>query len=135
MAKRRKDWDPRIKPVKRQKTYDPGPGYDDRLPSVPPFMWIERTEAIGDLGVLAFGAYNAFGLIGPEKGGVAVVFQHPERTVLATKDIPYSPNARDEALVDLVEYMSSLGPLSPAPREALDKLVAHLETFGYDIRG
>lgn len=85
----------------------PGPGYDDRLKSMPPFMWVEAYERIGDLAILAYGAYNAFGLIGPEKGGVAVVTEAPEKNVIATKDIPYDQAARAREFRQIVKL---LGP-------------------------
>jgi len=97
-------------------------------------MWVERHERIGDLGVLAFGAYNAFGLIGSEKGGVAVVFEHPERAVLATKDIPWDPDARDEEVERLVPFISSMGQLRPATPAQLDQLVENLRNGGYEVR-
>jgi len=86
-----------------------GAGYDDTLPSEKPFMFVERHERRGDLGVIAFGAYNAFGLIGSEKGGVGVVLEKPEKSVLATKSIPWNPAARDvevDRVMDTIEEFS-----------------------------
>ena len=71
-----------------------GAGYDETLPSRAPFMFIERHETRGPVGVIAFGAYNVFGLIGSEKGGVAIVMESPVADVLATKDIPWKPDER-----------------------------------------
>jgi len=75
-----------------------GPGYNQSLPSKLPFMWIEHEQAFefktaGRIRIIAFGAYNALGLIGPEKGGVAVVHEDPN-FVIATKDFPYDPAGR-----------------------------------------
>lgn len=65
-----------------------GYGYDENCPSMHPFEWVERHEVVGNLGILAFGAYNACGLIGTEKGGIALVLEDPPQ-VLATCDIPW----------------------------------------------
>ena len=76
-----------------------GYGYNESLPSQKPFMWVEQetwlddTTATRDVGVLSFGAYNAMGLIGSEKGGVAVVHRDPH-FVIATRDVPHNPVAR-----------------------------------------
>ena len=78
-----------------------GNGYDEKLPSILPFMWVEEKRPIPKGGaVISYGAYNAFGLIGSEKGGVAIVSEDPP-AVLATIDIPWDPPAR-AALVQQV---------------------------------
>ncbi len=133
MPRKRKDWDLRV-PVKTRRMRELVAPYDDRLPSMPPFMWVERHERMGDLGVLAYGAYNAMGLIGPEEGGVAVVFEHPERSVLATKAFAYDPLARDTEADRIIRIMRGLGSLSPVRCEALEELVRELEASGYSVR-
>lgn len=103
-----------------------GHGYNESLVSLPPFQWVERHEHVGDLGVLAFGAYNIFGLIGPEKGGVAVVLEAPGRAVVATKDFPYDAAARAKE----VERLLGSKVLCKKPNE----IVAELRAAGYDVR-
>lgn len=76
-----------------------GAGYNETLPSRKPFMFMERYKTRGPVGVIAFGAYNAMGLIGSEKGGVAIVMEPPMAAVIATKDIPWKPTKR-RALAD-----------------------------------
>lgn len=76
-----------------------GAGYDMTLANMKPFMYVESYETCGDIGVIAFGAYNAMGLIGTEKGGVALVLERPHKGVLATKDVPWNPEER-KALAD-----------------------------------
>ena len=61
--------------------------------NMPPFQYVEEYARQGRLGLIAFGAYNAFGLIGPEQGGVALV-DEKARQVLGTVTIPYSREAR-----------------------------------------
>lgn len=78
-----------------------GYGYDESRPSMPPFMWVERKERVGSLAILAFGAYNAFGLIGTEKGGVAIVDEE-RKLVLATRDIPFNAARRGREVDDLM---------------------------------
>ena len=60
----------------------------------PPFQFVEAYARKGKLGLIAFGAYNAFGLIGPEQGGVAVVQEKPVKRVIGTIVIPYSRKKR-----------------------------------------
>lgn len=114
-------------------------GYDDRLPSKSPFMWVEAYERIGDLAILTYGAYNAFGFIGPEKGGVAVVREAPRKDVIATKDFPYAPPARAK------EFMAMLKLLGPSvldwsprgkhpPRDPFKGLKSILKERHYDVR-
>ncbi|MEN6549932.1 MAG: hypothetical protein ABFE07_28145 [Armatimonadia bacterium] len=113
-----------------------GYGYDESLPSEPPFEWVEGHERIQidkskTLGVLAFGAYNACGLIGSEKGGVAVVVEAPERAVIATKDIPWKPKERAAELKRIAGFIRD-------GRELLKKsgqvLVRELQDTGYAVR-
>jgi hypothetical protein len=54
---------------------------------------VEEYARKGRLGLIAFGAYNAFGLIGPEQGGVALV-DEKLRQVLGTIVVPYSREKR-----------------------------------------
>ncbi len=73
--------------------------YDTTLPSDGQFMYIESKREItfcgdGELRVIAFGAYNAFGLIGPEMGGVAVI-DIRRRSVVARKTVAHSSAKRD----------------------------------------
>lgn len=116
----------------------PGHGYDERLPSRPPFQWVEGYKRVGDLAVVAYGAYNAFGLIGPEKGGVAVVLEEPEKAVVATKDFPYDPKGRAEEFKRIVGLLSSPKDWSPrgagALRHRLPALVSKLRGLGYGVR-
>jgi hypothetical protein len=82
-------------------------------------MWIEAYERIGNLAILTYGAYNAFGLIGPEKGGVAVVREEPGKDVLATKDFPYSPPARAKEFRELFTALTRQTVLDWSPRGKL----------------
>ena len=112
-----------------------GPGYNVSLPSIKPFMWVEghRKVKCGNvtLGVLAFGAYNVFGLIGSEKGGVAVVTEAPSRHVLATKDIPWNPMGRAVALKSMVEFIKKH---RTSLAKSADVLVPEFKRLGYDSR-
>lgn len=103
-----------------------GYGYDESLASMPPFMWVERHERVGDLGVIAFGAYNIFGLIGTEKGGVAIVHED-KKFVIATKDFPHDPAARAE---EVKRLLVSKALKERAPQRIMDALGA----AGYDVR-
>jgi hypothetical protein len=78
---------PRRGPMIASGTYETGVSY-------PPLMYIERVVRKGDFGLIAFGAYSAFGLIGPEQGGVALVSEK-HKSVVGTKTIPYDPRGRD----------------------------------------
>jgi hypothetical protein len=60
----------------------------------PPFQFVEAYARKGKFGLIAFGAYNAFGLIGPEQGGVALVAEKPRKQVIGTLTIPYSRKKR-----------------------------------------
>lgn len=82
------------------------PGYNCGRPSMRPFSFIEARKVFKgrlpsgrkiEVALIAFGAYDAFGLIGPEKGGLAFVAESPERAVLATRDIPYDMARRKSA--------------------------------------
>ncbi len=112
-----------------------GPGYDLDLPSLYPFMYVERHETRGDLGVIAFGAYNAFGLIGPEKGGVAVVLEKPNKAVLATRDIPYNPVGRNIEVMRILkligEFSGGRKSITMSRRSAFMDILAE---SGYDVR-
>lgn len=114
-----------------------GAGYDDRLPSMPPFMFVEKHQVYGDLGVIAFGAYNAFGLIGSEKGGVAVVLEKPSKAVLATKDIPWDPSARSIEFNRIVELIQKYGGTKKKaiPSGRKSAFVDELVSEGYGVRG
>lgn len=63
-----------------------------------PFWYVEEIARKGKFALLAYGAYNAFGLIGPEKGGVALVDEEAYQ-VIGTKDVPYNPRGRHELLL------------------------------------
>lgn len=67
--------------------------YNESLPSYRPFMWVDKEETVGDYKVLSFGAYNAYGLIGPELAGVAIV-NTKKKNIVAVKTIPYNPEKR-----------------------------------------
>lgn len=109
--------------------------YNDTLSSMPPFMWIESHDRVGDLGVLAFGAYNAMGLIGPEGGGVAIVFEVGQRDVIAVKTIPYKPGERNEAARAVIEFIyDNIGDHTPIPRAKLDQLLEVLAESGFGMR-
>jgi hypothetical protein len=112
-----------------------GPGYDMSLPSMKPFMWVEGHSKVKcgnvTLGVLAFGAYNVFGLIGSEKGGVAVVTEAPSKHVLGTLDIPWNPAGRAVALKLMVEFLKKN---RRALAKSADVLVPEFKRLGYDSR-
>lgn len=113
-----------------------GAGYDDTLHSIPPFMWIERHETLGDLGVIAFGAYNAMGLIGSEKGGVAVVQEKPHKSVIATKDIPWNPSKRNEEFNKIIQMMREYGASvkRSIPASQKPEFAEWLASEGYGVR-
>jgi len=114
-----------------------GAGYDDRLRSLPPFMFVERHETFGDLGVIAFGAYNAFGLIGSEKGGVGIVLEKPQKAVLATRNIPWDPQARAIAFDRATELIRKYGGTAKKaiPQSRKNAFVDELASEGYEVRG
>lgn len=113
-----------------------GSGYDSDLPSLPPFMFVENHQTFGDLGVISFGAYNAFGLIGSEKGGVAIVLEKPSKAVLATKDIPWDPPARARELNKIVSLIQRYGGTDKKsiPDAKKPSFVDDLIFDGYDVR-
>jgi hypothetical protein len=114
-----------------------GAGYDDTLPSMIPFMFVENHQTFGDIGVIAFGAYNAYGLIGSEKGGVAVVLEKPTRGVLATKDVPWRPDLRAEEFMKVVELIQKHGGTrkKAIPQNHKSMFVDELISEGYEVRG
>jgi hypothetical protein len=102
-------------------------------------MWVEAYELIGNLAVLAYGAYNAFGLIGPEKGGVAVVIEEPEKAILGTKDFPYAPAARWKEFYKMLKLLEpSVLDWSPGGTDPLRiqfaRLRPLLKSRDYEIR-
>ena len=109
-----------------------GYGYNENLPSQKPFMWIEQetaipdTKACRDIGVLSFGAYNAMGLIGTEKGGVAVVHRGPN-FVIATRDVPHDAVARQKLHAEVVAALRT----AEEPRDCGAKLKS---LGGFDLR-
>lgn len=117
-----------------------GPGYNQNLRSMPPFMWVERYERNGPYAVLAFGAYNVFGLIGPEKGGVALVIEEPNKAVIATTDIPYNPRERAKEFEKVASLLAeSPRAWSPRKRKKRDQDVTNLIRYivnsgKYDVR-
>jgi hypothetical protein len=104
---------------------------------MPPFMFVENHQVFGDLGVIAFGAYNAFGLIGSEKGGVAVVLEKPHKSVLATKDIPWNPPARAQEFNKIVDLIQRYGGTNKKsiPQSKKSSFVDDLIFDGYNVRG
>lgn len=114
-----------------------GSGYDSDLPSLPPFMFVENHQTYGDLGVIAFGAYNAMGLIGSEKGGIAIVLEKPHKAVLATKDFPWRADLRADEFARIVEKIKKFGGTSKKAISAGRKpaFVDELIGEGYDVRG
>ena len=93
--------------------------YDMSLPSLNPFMWIECKINLGDIAILAFGAYSAFGLIGPEKGGVAVVHEKGKRFVIGTIAIPYDMRKR---AIEAEKVAFVLEPIQDDPSAIVDVL-------------
>ncbi len=106
-------------------------GYNESFPCKPPFMWVEQETAVpktavcDNVAVLSFGAYNAMGLIGTEKGGVAIVHNEPN-FVIATKDIPYKPDLRAEEHARIVEFLRFC--------PSRDALILGIKARGYDSR-
>lgn len=94
-----------------------GAGYDERLPSLKPFMFVETHARRGSVGVIAFGAYDAYGLIGTEKGGVAIVIEPPAAAVLATKAIPWKPDGRVAVAERLLKAKTAAGVVRRAVNE------------------
>lgn len=77
-------------------------GTTDTGKNMIPFMFVELYATKGRLGLIAFGAYNAMGLIGPEKGGVALVDEKLHQ-VLGTHDVPYSRRGREQLFRQVYE--------------------------------
>ena len=92
-------------------------GYNMELPSSPPFMYVERHEKRDRLGIIAYGAYNAMGLIGPEKGGVALVLEPPDAAVVATRDVPYDPKERAAVIERLLKGETAADVIALAAEE------------------
>lgn len=116
--------------MKRKKTAEPlvplltpgevlaNPSYNPNRPSMAPFAFVEsknvfeghapgKPEKPGKLALIAFGAYNAMGLIGPEMGGVALVMEAPKRAVMATKTIAYSMQKRSAATAAICKTVNA----------------------------
>jgi hypothetical protein len=119
--------------VTKVKKVPSGEGVDYTLPSKPPFMYIEEEAPIRTknaiLRVMSFGAYNAMGLIGTEKGGVGVALEGDEgvKCVVATKDIPWDMPKRASELKEAALFIRSIA-------KDPEKLIPGLEERGYDIR-
>jgi len=112
--------------------------YDETLPSEPPFMWIESTRefVLGEedsVFVMAFGAYNAKGLIGPELGGVAVV-HHEQKFVIATKTVPHSIKSRKTEFLGTCTLLEDGLNLEKDAFELRRDLCSLLRCRGYDLR-
>jgi hypothetical protein len=112
-----------------------GPGYDMNLRSMPPFMYVERHTKVGDLGVIAFGAYNAMGLIGTEKGGIAIVLEKPPE-VIATKDIPWNPVGRLGEAREVEALIRSFAGAKnkQIPQDRREDFLVALRDRGYGVR-
>lgn len=104
------------------------PSYNAERPSMSPFEFVERYEAFEGraskggrfvVALISFGAYNALGLVGPEKGGLAFVLEAPERAVIATRDIPYSMGQRDRAFRELLAGIKGRRDKAEALRDAV----------------
>ena len=50
--------------------------------SIHPFMGVEFDKTVGDFRVITYQAYNAFGLIGPEKNGIAILNEKNRSVVM-----------------------------------------------------
>lgn len=126
-----------LRPARGRIALRGGAGYDDTLPSMIPFMFVENHRTFGDIGVISFGAYNAMGLIGSEKGGVAVVLEKPYKSVLATKDIPWRPDLRAEGFMRVVELIEKYGGThkKAIPQNRKSAFVDELVAEGYEVRG
>jgi hypothetical protein len=115
-----------------------GLGYNFNLPSEAPFMYIENKSQVSfsegyRFAAIAYGAYNALGLIGPEKGGVAVVMTEPQAKVLATKDFPYNPVKRAAEFDKVLRFLAEASEEQDAV-DAVDRLVRQLNQGGYLLR-
>ena len=99
--------------------------YNMSLPSKHPLEWIEQEFFSNGLGVISFGAYNAFGLIGPEGGGVAIV-NTIDPSIIAIKTIPYSIDKRKIEFENIKFFIDDI----PNPNE----LPSMLEHQNYNVR-
>lgn len=125
---------------------------DYSLPSQKPFMYIEKeedfviykgmgspddveVEITDNVTLLAFGAYNACGLIGTEMGGIAVVSKEA-KCVLATKRVPHSMNKRSIEFKGLLSYLKTLFPAEEGKGllHSRNCLMTTLRTRGYEVR-
>ena len=108
-----------------------GYGYNENLPSQKPFMWIEletwlpNTDVCENIGVLAYGAYNALGLIGSEKGGVGIVHRDPNY-VIGTHDVPHNAEVRAKLHATVVEILES----SETSQQCFDEM----SELGFEMR-
>lgn len=126
------------------------PGYDTELPSQPPFMYIESEDwltmpgechgAVVRFGVLSYGAYNAMGLIGPERGGVAVVTAakrqgdtEEQKKVLSTKHVGYNPAGRALEYKDVADQIETIFQLQ-AGEAAFTAVIELLQARDHDVR-
>lgn len=127
---RRKRWSPtRIsEPGDEGSAFDVVGGvapYNDSLPSLIPFMWVESRDLVHDhFEVIAFGAYNMLGRIEPGEGGVAIVHEETAN-VLAVKTIPDKPDERNEEARRVITQIYSGKP---------EHLWQYFRNEGYDLR-
>jgi len=96
--------------------------YNQSLPSYPPFMWVENEHEFffskcPNLKLLAYGAYNAMGLIGSEYGGIALVVDGKKKFVVAKKFVPHSILARSIAFAAAVHLLQGLD--DPCPQDVV----------------
>ena len=95
--------------------------YDQSKPSYLPFQWVELEHEFDftncpHLKLMAYGAYNAMGLIGPEYGGLALVIDDPQhRFAIAKKFIPHSMLGRSVAFQAVVLALQDLD--NPTPEQ------------------
>ena len=92
--------------------------YDTSKPNAHPLQWVEIEHTfslpqVPDLKMIAFGAYNAFGLIGPEKGGLAIVVDGDKKFIIATFDIGYSMRKRAEAFERVKSEIEGMDNATP----------------------
>jgi len=118
-----------------------GSGYDMSLKSKPPFMYIENEQYGLELkgsglpelkmGVIAYGAFNARGLIGPEQGGVGIVAMD---SVMATKAVPYRPDLRQKLLEETVRIIRGYTEREDNSTDTFLCLLHDLNEAGYHVR-
>lgn len=99
--------------------------YDVTKPSYSPFQWVEseyvfKIPTLPGLKLMAYGAYNAMGLIGPEMGGLAMVVDGDRKFCVAKKYIPYSMKKRNKAFSQVLEEIEKMG--KPTPQQIYDYL-------------